>query len=93
MTQPSSATPAASTAYWRANLRWLAILLTIWFSVSFGCGILWVKPLNALQVGGFPLGFWFSQQGSILVFVGIVIVYARVMDRLDKTLGTESGDS
>ena len=52
-------------AYWRANLRYLIILLLIWFVVSFGCGILFVEQLNTIRVGGFGLGFWFAQQGSI----------------------------
>ena len=75
-----------NTSYWRANLRILAVLLSIWFIVSFGLGILWVEPLNRIQMAGFPLGFWFSQQGSIFVFIALVFVYARRMDRLDSRL-------
>ena len=63
--------------YWRANLRILVILLSIWFGVSFGLGILLVEPLNRIHIGGFPLGFWFAQQGSIYVFIGLIWVYAR----------------
>ena len=74
------------SAYWRAHLRVLGILLLIWFGASFGLGILFVRPLNALMLGGFPLGFWFAQQGSILVFVALIFVYARWMDRLDARL-------
>ncbi len=70
--------------YWRANLRILAILLAVWFAVSFGLGILLVEPLNAFRVAGFPLGFWFSQQGSIYVFIVLIWVYARWMDRIDR---------
>ena len=70
--------------YWRANLRILVILLSVWFAVSFGLGILWVEPLNRIHIGGFPLGFWFSQQGSIYVFIGLIWVYARRMDRIDR---------
>ena len=70
--------------YWRANLRALAILLSIWFAVSFGLGILFVEPLNQIHIGGFPLGFWFSQQGSIYVFIVLIFVYARWMDRIDR---------
>jgi putative solute:sodium symporter small subunit len=76
-----------SMAYWRANLRWLAILLSIWFLVSFGCGILFVEPLNEIRVGGFRLGFWFAQQGSIYVFVVLIAIYVRVMNRLDRKYG------
>ncbi|EXJ14984.1 DUF4212 domain-containing protein [Imhoffiella purpurea] len=70
--------------YWRANLRLLIILLMIWFSVSYGFGILLVEPLNAIMLGGYPLGFWFAQQGSIYVFVVLIFVYAGLMNRLDK---------
>jgi putative solute:sodium symporter small subunit len=72
------------SAYWRENLRILVILLSIWFGVSFGLGILLVEPLNTFRIGGFPLGFWFAQQGSIYVFILLVFVYARWMDRVDR---------
>jgi len=75
---------AAHKRYWVTNLRYLAILLVIWFAVSFGCGILFVEPLNRIQIGGFQLGFWFAQQGSIYVFVVLIFVYVRLMNRLDK---------
>ena len=75
--------------YWRANLRILVILLVIWFAVSFGLGILLVEPLNAIRLGGFPLGFWFSQQGSIYVFIVLIFVYARWMDRIDRDHGVD----
>jgi len=71
-------------AYWRANLRLMAKLLAVWFTVSYGLGILLVEPLNRFHIGGFPLGFWFAQQGSIYVFVILIFVYARRMDRIDK---------
>jgi putative solute:sodium symporter small subunit len=70
--------------YWRDNLLMLAALLAVWFAVSFGCGILLVEPLNRVAVAGFPLGFWFAQQGSIYVFVLLILVYALWMDRLDR---------
>lgn len=70
--------------YWRKNKRYLLILLTIWFFASFGCGVLFVDQLNAIQVAGFKLGFWFAQQGSILVFLIIIYLYVRWMNRLDK---------
>ena len=71
------------TRYWRANLRILLLLLLIWFAVSFGLGILLVEPLNRFHLGGFPLGFWFAQQGSIYVFVLLILAYAIWMDRVD----------
>ncbi|MBA4304846.1 MAG: DUF4212 domain-containing protein [Sphingobacteriaceae bacterium] len=70
--------------YWRRNLRFLLILLSVWFVVSFGFGILLVDPLNAIQLGGFKLGFWFAQQGSIYAFVILIFVYVRWMNQLDK---------
>ena len=75
---------AHEAAYWRANLRILALLLAIWFVASFGLGILLVEPLNAFRLGGFPLGFWFAPQGSIYVFIVLIFVYARWMDRVDQ---------
>lgn len=75
--------------YWRKNLRLMAVLLVIWASVSFGAGILFVEPLNNISFIGFPLGFWFAQQGSILTFLALVAVYVWRMDRLDKEYGVE----
>ena len=70
--------------YWKTNLRYLAILLTIWFVVSYGCGILFADYLNNFKIGGFKLGFWFAQQGSIYVFVILIFVYVNWMNKLDK---------
>jgi putative solute:sodium symporter small subunit len=70
--------------YWRTNLKYLIILLSIWFLVSYGFGILLVEPLNKIQIGGFKLGFWFAQQGSIYVFVVLIFVYVYLMNRLDQ---------
>ena len=71
--------------YWRRNVRYLLILLAIWFLVSYGCGIIWADELNRwVQVGGFKLGFWFAQQGSIYVFVLLIFIYVWLMNRLDK---------
>jgi len=70
--------------YWKTNLRYMFILLSIWALVSYVFGILLVVPLNAVLLGGFPLGFWFAQQGSIYVFVLLILVYFFLMDRLDK---------
>jgi len=74
-------------AYWRENLKYLAILLTIWFLVSYGAGILWVEQLNAFTLGGFKLGFWFAQQGAMYVFVILIFVYMKIMNTLDKKYG------
>lgn len=71
-------------AYWQANLRILAILMSIWFVVSFGCGILFVEPLNEIELGGFQFGFWMAQQGSIYVFVVLIFIYVRLMNKLDR---------
>ena len=70
--------------YWAKNLRLLFVLLSIWFIVSYGCGILFVDSLNYIRVGGFPLGFWFAQQGSIYVFVILIFIYVKSMNKLDK---------
>jgi putative solute:sodium symporter small subunit len=67
----------------------MAWLLTLWFVASYGLGILFVEPLNRIHMAGFPLGFWFAHQGSIYVFIVIVFIYARAMDRLDRRFGVE----
>jgi putative solute:sodium symporter small subunit len=77
------------TKYWRTNLRYLIILLSIWLFVSFGLGIFLAEPLNSIRLGGFKLGFWFAQQGSIYVFVILIFVYVVLMNRLDKKFGVE----
>ncbi|MEM6515676.1 MAG: DUF4212 domain-containing protein [Bacteroidota bacterium] len=74
-------------AYWKENIKYLAILLSIWFVVSYGAGILFKDALNEVRLGGFKLGFWFAQQGSIYVFVVLIFVYVRIMNRLDKKYG------
>ncbi|MEX0928410.1 MAG: DUF4212 domain-containing protein [Balneolales bacterium] len=73
--------------YWKKNLRYLTILLSIWFLVSYGFGILLADQLDAIQIGGFKLGFWFAQQGSQFVFVILIFVYVRLMNNLDKEFG------
>jgi len=75
--------------YWRRNLRLMAVLLTIWALVSFGAGILFVEPLNNISFIGFPLGFWFAQQGSIITFVILIAVYVWRMDKLDAEYGID----
>lgn len=76
-----------ASAYWKENLRYLVILLLIWFAVSYGAGILFKEALDSIQLGGFKLGFWFAQQGSIYVFVILIFVYVRLMNKLDKKYG------
>ena len=71
-------------AYWRANLRLVAFCLVIWFVCSYGFGILFVEQLNTIRIGGFQLGFWFAQQGSIYVFVVLIFFYAWRMNRIDR---------
>lgn len=75
--------------YWRANLRLLGVLLTIWFVVSFGFGILFAEPLNSIQFFGFKLGFWWAQQGSIYVFILLIAYYVIAMHRIDREYGVD----
>ncbi len=72
-----------ASAYWKANLRLVFGCLVVWFIVSYGFGILLVEPLNGIRLGGYKLGFWFAQQGSIYSFVALVFFYARQMNKLD----------
>jgi putative solute:sodium symporter small subunit len=71
-------------AYWKANLKLIASCLTVWFVVSYLFGILLVDQLNAISIGGYQLGFWFAQQGSIYVFVVLIFFYAFRMNKLDR---------
>lgn len=73
--------------YWKKNLSYLTILLIIWFVVSFVFGIILVDELNSIRLGGFKLGFWFAQQGAIYVFVILIFVYIKLMNKLDKEFG------
>jgi len=70
--------------YWRKNVRIMIILLVIWAVAGLGAGVLFADSLNAFSLGGIPLGFWFAQQGSIIVFVVLILVYALLLNRLDK---------
>jgi putative solute:sodium symporter small subunit len=70
-------------AYWKAVLTLIAQVLAVWFFVSFGCGILFADALNSMSIGGYPLGFWFAQQGSMYVFVILIFVYGKLMGNLD----------
>ena len=78
--------------YWRRNIRLVVLCLIIWFAVSFGCGIILVKPLNAISIGGYKLGFWFAQQGSMYVFVALIFFYSNQVGKLDKEFGVEEKD-
>jgi len=71
-------------AYWRENVRLMIVLLSIWFVISYVCGIVFVEELNTIRLGGYKLGFWFAQQGSMYGFVAIIFIYARRMAALDR---------
>jgi putative solute:sodium symporter small subunit len=73
-----------SHAYWKATIGLLTKILIIWFMVSFGAGILFVDVLNHIKLGGYPLGFWFAQQGSIYAFIALIFYYAKKMNELDR---------
>jgi len=80
---------AQAKEYWRRNRSLMIRLMAIWFIVSFGFGIIGVDLLNTVQVGGYKLGFWFAQQGSIFVFIGLIFYYVVAMARLDREFGVE----
>ena len=83
-------TESKSKAYWKENIRYLYILLAVWFLVSFVAGIMLKDVLNDFKLGGFKLGFWFAQQGSIYVFTILIFVYIRLMNKLDKKYNLDS---
>jgi len=70
--------------YWQKNLRYLSILLSIWFTAGILCSIVFVNQLNNFSVGGLPMGFWFAMQGAMIIFVILIFVYVRLMNKLDK---------
>ena len=82
--QSKPMTDSNQKKYWRENIRYVLILLSIWFLVSYGAGILFKDVLDTIRIGGFKLGFWFAQQGSIYVFVVLIFVYVYLMNRLDR---------
>jgi putative solute:sodium symporter small subunit len=85
-----------AAGYWRRNLTYVGVLLAIWFAVSYGAGILFADALNRFRIPGtgFPVGFWFAQQGSIYTFVLLIVVYVRLMNRLDREFDVdEVGDA
>lgn len=84
---------ARHAEYWRRNLRYVGVLLAVWFTVSYGFGIIFADSLNSFRLPGtnFPLGFWFAQQGSIYVFVFLIFVYVRLMNALDREFDVDEG--
>jgi putative solute:sodium symporter small subunit len=74
----------SAAAYWSRNLRLMTGLLVIWFVVSYGFGIILFEPLNAIKIGGYKLGFWFAQQGSMYIFLILIFFYANRMNKLDR---------
>ena len=90
--QDKSETSDNAKAYWRANIRLLVVLMSIWFLVSFGAGILFRDFLDQFMIGGFPLGFWFAQQGSIYVFIALIIFYAWKMHRIERAFALDDDE-
>ena len=82
---------AKQKAYWKENLLYIVVLLSIWFFVSFVCGIMAVDQVDAVKVGGFPLGFWFANQGSIITFVVLIWTYVAMMNKLDIKYDVHEG--
>lgn len=82
---------AQLVAYWKENLRYITILLSIWFGVSYFAGIMIADQLDTMSIGGFKLGFWFANQGSEVVFVVLIFVYVALMNKLDKKYGVHEG--
>ena len=81
---PGAETSDTEKAYWSANIRLLWTLMSIWFAVSFGAGILFRDFLDQFSIGGYPLGFWFAQQGSIYVFILLIVFYSIRMKRIER---------
>ena len=86
-------TEARVSDYWRANIRLLLILLAVWFTVSYGFGILLVDWLNRISLFGFKLGFWWAQQGSIYTFVILIFIYVALIGRIDRKFGVDDSDA
>ncbi len=89
MNDQSTKKTADAAAYWKAMLRLVVVLLTVWFTASFVLGILLVDVLNRVHLGGFPLGFWFAQQGSIYIFILIIWVFVLQSDRIARRFGVD----
>lgn len=90
---PKQLVALATARYWKKNVIITAVLLIVWASVGLGAGILFADSLSAYHLGGYPLGFWFAQQGSILVFLLLILVYALLLNRLDKQHHDELADA
>lgn len=86
-TETTAVTQDTKDAYWKANIALLIKLMVVWFLASFGAGILFVEHLNAFTVFGFPLGFWFAQQGAIYVFVALIFIYVIRMNKIERDFG------
>ena len=91
--QPKPTQRLDAAEYWRRNVTLMIKLGVIWFLVSYGFGILLVDELNAIRLGGYKLGFWFAQQGSIYTFIALIFYYTRAMERLDREFGVEEEGS
>ena len=94
--RPSVTDPGAASRhaeYWRRNIRLVGVFLVVWFTVSYGFGIIFVDALDTFRLPGtnFPLGFWFAQQGAIYVFVVLIFIYVRLMNALDREFGVDEG--
>lgn len=86
-TAATSGPTADRKAYWRKNITYVLSLLSVWFIVSYGAGILFVDVLNGVKIGGAPFGFWMAQQGAIYVFIALIAIYVVIMNRLDRKFG------
>jgi len=75
--------------YWKKVLGLIRNVLIVWFVVSYGCGIMFASALDSIKLGGYPLGFWFAQQGAIYAFVALIFIYAKMMGKLDKEFDVE----
>lgn len=89
---PTEETNAAEASYWRENVRLLVTLMAIWFACSFGAGILFRDFLDQFMLGGYPLGFWFAQQGSIYIFIGLIIFYSWKIHRIEQRYHLDDDD-
>ena len=78
-----------SKAYWKATLGLIRNILIVWFIISYGCGIIFASALNSIHLGGYPLGFWFAQQGAIYGFVALIFIYAKLMGKIDEKFGVQ----
>ena len=81
--RPGPALQESLKRYWRSNIKIMMVLLAVWAVAGLGCGVLFADALNVYRLGGYPLGFWFAQQGSIIVFVLLILIYSLLLNRLD----------